>query len=100
MNTEEWRPRAETVALIDAAREVLDEAAAGGYRFTLRRVYYALVVAGVIPNVERSYKNLCRVLDRARWAGMLPMDCFDDLGRVASIPQSWSKSRFACGDCC
>ena len=45
MSTEEWRPRSETVALIDAAREVLDEAAAGGYRFTLRNVYYALVGA-------------------------------------------------------
>ena len=42
-----WRPRADTLALIDDARAVLAEAEASGYRFTLRRVYYALVSANL-----------------------------------------------------
>lgn len=85
-----WKPKPATVELIDASRAVLTEAAAAGYRFTLRRVFYALVSALVIPNTERAYKNLSATLNRARWEGWLPLRCIDDLGRVAETPPSWS----------
>ena len=87
-----WKPRADTSAIIDAAREVLATAAAGGFRFTLRRVFYALVSAEVLPNTERAYKNLSATLDRARWEGLLSLDCLDDLGRVAAAPASWENA--------
>ena len=86
-----WRPRSETLRIIAAAAEVLDEANASGYRFTLRRVFYALVSTNRLPNTERAYKGLSETLNRARWAGLLPLDCLDDLGRVADIPQSWRQ---------
>ena len=66
--------------------------AAGGFRFTLRRVFYALVSAEVLPNTERAYKNLSATLDRARWEGLLSLDCLDDLGRVAAAPASWENA--------
>ena len=58
MSSAEWHPRAGTLATIDAARSVLQDAEAAGYRFTLRRVFYALVSGGEIPNTGRAYKNL------------------------------------------
>ena len=86
-----WNPRPGTVKLIDAAREVIDDAEVGGYRFTLRRVYYALVSAGVIPNTERAYKNLSATLDKARWEGFLPLTCLEDLGRTVSVWEAWDS---------
>ena len=87
----DWTPRAATVAIVEAARDVLAEADLSGYRFTLRRVFYALVSANVIPNTERAYKNLSATLDRARWEGWIDMDAIDDLGRVAAIPPAWDS---------
>lgn len=86
-----WQPSAVTLDLIDAARDVLDDAAAAGYRFTLRRVFYALVSSGHLPNTTRSYKRLSDLTNRARWAGLLPRNAFDDLGRDPDIPPSWTS---------
>ena len=79
------------MTIIDAARVVIRDALAGGYRFTLRRVYYGLVAQNIIPNTERSYKNLSATLDKARWEGLLPMTCLDDLGREVSVWESWAS---------
>ena len=93
-----WNPRPATVAIIDAAREVIDDAEAGGYRFTLRRVYYGLVAQNIIPNTERAYKNLSATLDRARWEGLLPLDSLDDLGRTVSVWECWDSVAELAGD--
>ncbi len=89
MTQQGWKPRAHTVAIIDAARQILDNALRAGYRFTLRRVYYKLVSVNAIQNTERAYKNLSVTLDRARWEGFLPPDSLDDLGRVISKRPAW-----------
>ena len=97
-HTADWRPRDGTLRLIAAAAAVLAEAASAGYRFTLRRVFYALVAAEHLPNTDRAYKGLSETLNRARWAGLLPMDCLDDLGRIADIPPSWRRPSDAVRD--
>ena len=86
-----WNPRPDTVKIIDAARVVIADAAAAGYRFTLRRVYYGLVAQNIIPNIERSYKNLSAALTRARMEGLIPLHSLDDLGRSASVWESWDS---------
>ena len=88
-----WNPRAKTRAIIQAAAEVLQQAEDQGFRFTLRRVFYALVSANIIANTERSYKSLSVTLDRARWEGLLPLTCIDDLGRIVDVPQAWDNPR-------
>lgn len=85
----DWSPKPATVELVAAAAEAIAEAHANGYRPTLRRVFYALVSANVLPNSERVYKNLSKTLNRARWEGWLPFDCLDDLGRIADVPAAW-----------
>ena len=84
-----WTPRPATLALVDAARDVIDEAAGQGYKLTLRAVYYGLVSVNAIANNERSYKRLSEVLNRARWAGLLDMTAIDDLQRVVVARPAW-----------
>lgn len=49
-----------------------------GLRLTLRQLYYQLVSANVIPNVERSYKNLSTLVSDARLAGLMDWDAIED----------------------
>ena len=89
MTKRPWRPREETLALILEARRIIAEAEESGYRFTLRRVYYALVSENRIANTERQYKRLSAILDRARWEGFIAMDALEDRGRVAVRARTW-----------
>ena len=82
-----WKPHAATLALVEAAREVIEDE--GAYRPTLRRVYYGLVSKNLIPNTERDYKRLSAILDRARWEGLIDPDAMEDRGRVATESPHW-----------
>ena len=93
-----WRPRGPSVALVEAARDVLDAAEASGFRLTLRAVYYRLVAANLIPNDRRSYKRLAELLDRARWAGLLDRDCMEDAERVLTEWQTFDDPAEALRD--
>ena len=88
-----WNPQRKTYAIIAMAKEVIDDAAAKGYRFTLRRVYYALVSKNVIPNSERAYKSLSVTLDKARWAGFIAPNALEDLQRVPSSVPEWDSPK-------
>lgn len=88
----DWHPRPATLALVDAARDVIDEAEDQGYKLTLRAVYYGLVSVNAIANNERSYKRLSEVLNRARWAGLLDMTAIDDLQRVVVERPAWDDA--------
>lgn len=88
-----WRPNQQSAALIEAAHAVIASADQLGLRFTLRRVYYELVSANLIPNTIASYRKLSTTLNRARWAGYLPLDCLDDLGRVTQSIATWQSTK-------
>ena len=98
MSAEDWTPRAATLALVNAARDVIAEAGEQGYKLTLRAVYYGLVSTNAIPNSERSYKKLSKVLNRARWAGLLDMTAIADLQRVVVIRPAWDGPEAFAGD--
>lgn len=86
-----WNPRAKTLALIEEAETVIAAAEEEGYTPTLRRVFYALVAADLLPNTLRAYKNLSWTLDRARWEGLLPFDALDDRARPVRRPAAWDS---------
>ena len=97
-NGQDWKPRKATLDLIDAAMRVMEQAAADGYKLTLRAVYYGLVSTNEIPNNEKSYKKLSAVLSKARWAGLVDMSAIDDLGRIPATLPSWEDpGDFAAG---
>jgi hypothetical protein len=81
----DWRPRTETLDLIEQALAVLDE-----YRdqlpLTLRQIFYRLVGAHGYEKTERAYDRLTETLNKARRAGLVPMDAIRDDGFVSEQP--------------
>ncbi len=65
---------AASLAMIARCDEIVEEYTAQGLRLTLRQLYYQLVSRDVIPNVEKSYKNLSTLVRvptlGAVWAGV------------------------------
>lgn len=73
-------------ALIDQANSIIRTYQGQGYILTLRQLYYQFVSRDLIPNTERSYKNLGSVISDGRDAGLIDWDSIEDRGRGV---QSW-----------
>jgi len=84
-----WRPQAEAQALVTHANSIIAEYQAAGYTLTLRQLYYQFVARAVIPNSEKSYKNLGNIVTRARMAGMISWQAIEDRGRACKSP--WTE---------
>jgi len=61
--------RPESLDLINQANAIIEEYT-GRFDLTLRQLYYQMVARGIIPNNERSYKNLGNLISDGRMAGM------------------------------
>lgn len=71
-----------SLIMIDKVNAVIDEYHAKGYDLTLRQVYYQLVAADVIPNTEKSYKNLGSLVSDGRLAGLIDWYAIIDRTRM------------------
>ncbi|MHC4060009.1 MAG: hypothetical protein ACYSR6_00150 [Planctomycetota bacterium] len=80
----EWRPQQATIQVVCLCNEIIEELS--DYRLTLRQLYYQLVSRNEIPNTEREYKKLSRVVSRARLAGLMDWEAVEDRNRVPRIP--------------
>lgn len=65
-------------AVINHANTFLAGFAAGGYRVTLRTLYYKFVKSNLIENTEKSYKRLSSIIGDARLAGQIDWDHLED----------------------
>ena len=83
--------RAASVALVDTCNEIIEEYQEQGLRLTLRQLYYQLVSRNVIPNVERSYKNLSSLLNDARIGGYVDWDAIEDRVRRPRAASEWNS---------
>ncbi len=83
---ENWNPTAATAERVVQCIDIVEEYQAQGLVLTLRQLYYQFVSRGLIPNTDRSYKNLGTVVSRARLAGMLDWDAIEDRGRQPDVP--------------
>jgi hypothetical protein len=74
-----WRPQAKTVPLLEQIQVVLAE-----YQESLpltgRQIFYRLVATADYPKTQKDYKALLEVINRARRAGLIPMDHIRDDG--------------------
>lgn len=70
------------------ANAILDEYTAQGYKMTLRQLYYQMVARDLIPNQQREYKRLGRILTNAREAGYTDWRAIEDAGRNCYGPTS------------
>lgn len=81
--------KAESRERIDQANEIIAEYQAQGLTLTLRQLYYQFVSRNIIPNVERSYKNLSSLLNDARMAGLVDWSAIEDRVRVPRRASEW-----------
>jgi hypothetical protein len=70
--------------LIEQANLIIDEYRNQGFTLTLRQLYYQHVARGLIPNTERSYKNLGNLINDGRMAGLIDWYAIEDRGRGTS----------------
>lgn len=75
------RFQADTLKLIQQADAIITEYQSGGYRMTLRQLYYQFVSRNLIQNTDREYKRLSSVLNDARYAGLIDWDAIEDRNR-------------------
>jgi hypothetical protein len=73
--------RPATIAMIKQANVIIAEYAAQGFDLTLRQLYYQFVSRDIIPNTQKSYKNLGSVVNDARLAGLIDWDTIVDRTR-------------------
>ena len=81
INYKSWNPKQETLKLVWVAEEIIEEYEEAGYTLTLRQLYYQFVSRDLIPNTEKSYKNLGAAITKARMAGMIDWDAIEDRNR-------------------
>lgn len=87
----EIRFAAKSLAMIEQCNEIIEDYQGQGLRLTLRQLYYQLVTKNVIPNVERSYKNLGSLLNDARYAGLVDWDAIEDRNREPMREPEWNS---------
>ncbi len=79
-----WSPSGETLHLVRECRDIIDELSE--YKLTLRQLYYQLVSRALIPNEEKSYKKLSRLVTRARLGCLLDWSAIEDRVRKPVLP--------------
>lgn len=81
--------RADSLDLIRKVNEVVNDYHAQGYDLTLRQVYYQMVARDIIPNNQRSYKNLGNLINDARLAGLIDWNAIEDRTRNLRGNSHW-----------
>lgn len=80
------KPSKESMERIEQANDIIDEYLKHGLKLTLRQLYYQFVTRGLIPNTDRSYKNLGTVISNGRLAGLIDWDVIEDRLRQPEMP--------------
>lgn len=99
---EERKFQSKSLKLIQQMDEIVTEYENKGYRLTLRQCYYQLVARGIIENTIQSYKNIAKLLDNGRKAGLIDWQAVEDRTRTIrgwngyASPAAYLKS-MACG---
>ena len=73
--------KADARETIARAEEIIADMASQGYTLTLRQLYYQFVRRNWLPNEEREYKRLGRIITDAREAGEVSWTAIEDRGR-------------------
>lgn len=68
---------------------IIEEYRLDGYVLTLRQLYYQLVSRDIIPNQQKEYKNLSKLLGEGRMAGYVDWEAIEDRMRKVEKPSCW-----------
>lgn len=81
------------LAMIDTLNVIIGEYQDAGYTLTVRQLYYQLVARDIVPNTEKSYKYITRVVNDARIAGLIDWDAIEDRTREFISRQRWESPK-------
>jgi hypothetical protein len=81
--------RAETLVTVEKANQIIAEYQAQGFDLTLRQLYYQFVSRDLVPNTQRSYKNLGDTVNDARLAGLIDWNAIVDRTRELRALSHW-----------
>lgn len=81
----------QSMSIINIANAMLEEFANDGLIVTLRQLYYRFVSRDLIPNTEKSYKNLGGVINDARLAGRIDWNAIEDRARSLMQSAHWDS---------
>ncbi len=82
---------ASALAMIETVNEILADYESQGYDLSLRQLYYQLVSRNIVPNTERSYKNVGNLVSDARLAGLVDWSMIRDRGRNMVKNTHWNN---------
>jgi hypothetical protein len=83
--------REPTLRIIELMEGICMEYAKQGFVLTVRQLYYQLVARDIVPNTERSYKNITNIANDARLAGLIDWDMIEDRTRAFVRRQRWDS---------
>jgi len=87
---QDFKFRPASLALIETAIKIIVEYQQQGFDLTLRQLYYQFVSRDVIPNTQKSYKNLGSIVNDARLAGLIDWDTIVDRTRELRTLSHWN----------
>lgn len=76
---------------LDIVNSIIKEYAEDGYTMTLRQLYYQLVSRDIIPNQQKEYSKISKLLKEGRMSGIVDWNAIEDRLRVPYIPY-WNDS--------
>ncbi|MEE8385369.1 MAG: hypothetical protein V3S01_05600 [Dehalococcoidia bacterium] len=71
--------------VIEQADDFLTEYMADDLKMTLRQLFYVFVSAALIPNTDRSYDRIGRIISDGRMAGLIDWDAIEDRERELEL---------------
>lgn len=80
-----------SMGMILTANKIIAEYESQGFALTLRQLYYQFVARDLIPNNERSYKNLGSVVNDGRLAGLIDWEHITDRTRSLKGRSHWDS---------
>lgn len=87
----DWKPSRETQGVIDAANAICSDYQRRGYDLTLRQLYYQFVGKAWLPNNQKSYDRLGRIVNRARMNGLMDWSHIVDRTRNVRSRSHWNS---------
>lgn len=80
-----------TERVIQQASDIIEEYQADGFSLTLRQLYYQFVARDLLPNKQKSYNRLGRIISDARLTGAIDWNAIEDRTRHLRGNSHWDN---------
>jgi hypothetical protein len=91
MKIREIKFQKKSLELLKQIKEILEQFEKQNIKITLRQLYYQLVAKDLIPNTEKQYKKISKLLTDARYSGLVDWGAIEDRTRKPVIPNTFEN---------